>query len=119
MATHGIGFSINDNTYTYMYVSGVLLDSVAYPFSTAMQVQDTTAAYQKIGTDSLYFQSGGLISIVSGGTLPATPSGCKLKFSGSTMVMTTTYDGTSTDNSQGFPAQVTTHAVLEATLQKQ
>jgi hypothetical protein len=120
MTTKDISFAVNANTQTYIYLNGFLYDSLPYPVTSTIQAQDTTTSYTKIGTDSLYFAAGGLVSLGSGGLLPNVPSGAKLTFtSATTMIMASTYDSVTTDNSLGFPATVTTHAVVEATLQKQ
>ena len=119
MISTGISLSINTTANTVVYLNGVQSTSVPTPIDTSFAPQTDTAGYQKIGADSLYLQSGGFFGMGAGGLIPASAVGCKLKFNGNTMTMTVVYDNNYTDNSQGFPANVTSHAVLEATLQKQ
>jgi hypothetical protein len=95
-----------------------LIDSLQTPFNQTVPPQTASSAYKKIGTDSLYFQNGGFLDVLTGGLLPAAPSGCKLTFEGDIMKMTIVYDTVTTQNYQGIPAKVTMHAVLVATLQK-
>jgi len=119
MISTGISLSINTTANTNLYLNGVQGNAIPIPIDTSFAAQNDTASYQKIGTDSLYLQSGGFFGLGAGGLIPTSAVGCKLKFNGNTMTMTVIYDNAYTDNSQGFPAQVTSHAVLEATLQKQ
>jgi len=119
MISTGMSLSINTTANTDVYVNGVKGNAVALPIDTSFAAQTDTASYQKIRPDSLYLQSGGFFGMGAGGLIPANAVGCKLKFNGNTMTMTVIYDNNYTDNSQGFPAQVTSHAVLEATLQRQ
>jgi hypothetical protein len=119
MISTGISLSINTTANTDVYVNGVKGSSVPLPIDTSFAPQNDTSGYKKIGADSLYLQSGGFFGLGAGGLIPTNAVGCKLKFNGNTMTMTVIYDNSYTDNSQGFPAQVTSHAVLEATLQKQ
>ena len=118
MTSNAVAFSINTNAKTYIYVNGTLADSLNFPLTSSIPPQSTSADYTKPGADSLYFQTGGLIDIGSGGALPSIPTGYKLQFNGSTMTMTTVYDDVSNETNQGIPEKVTTHAILVATLQK-
>jgi hypothetical protein len=119
MTSNAVAFTINTNAKTLIYVNGTLANSLDFPLNTTISPHTTAANYQKIGSDSLYFQSGGLIDIGAGGALPSMPTGYKLQFTGNTMTMTTIYDDVTNDTNQGIPEKVTTHAVLVATLQKQ
>jgi hypothetical protein len=119
MTANGITFSINTTGKTYVYMAGVLYDSLESPFTQTVSPQNATSPYKKIGSDSLYFQNGGLLTALTGGLLPSAPSGCKVVFEGNTMKMTIVYDAVTTQDYQGIPAKVTIHANLVATLQKQ
>ncbi|THU34269.1 hypothetical protein FAM09_24945 [Niastella caeni] len=118
MTVNGLALSINTTAKTYVYMNGFLIDSLQAPLTHTITPQSTTAGYQKIGADSLYFQDGGLLNSLTGGILPSAPTGCKLTFEGNTMKITVAYDIVTTQDYQGFPAKVTMHAVLVATLQR-
>jgi|GEM_PF-673669 len=118
MTTNAVTFSINTTANTLVYVDDVFADSLNFPITTTLTPQTTSADYKKIGADSLYFQSGGLIDIGTGWALPPIPLGYKLQLNGTTMTITTVYDNVTNQTTQGIPEKVTTHAVLVATLQK-
>ncbi|HEX6426247.1 MAG TPA: hypothetical protein VF008_01125, partial [Niastella sp.] len=88
------------------------------PFNQTVPAQNATSGYKKIGTESLYFQDGGFLNVLTGGLLPAAPSGCKITFAGNIMKLTIVYDTVTTQDYQGIPAKLTIHSVLVATLQK-
>lgn len=119
MTANGITFSVNTAGKTYIYLAGVLYDSLNTPFTQTVSPQSATSGYKKIGSDSLYFQDGGLLTALTGGLLPSAPTGCKVAFTGNTMKMTIVYDTVTSQDYQGIPAKVTIHANLVATLQKQ
>lgn len=118
MTANGVTLTVNTSAKTYVYINGVLYDSLETPFNQTVPPQTASSDYKKIGTDSLYFQNGGFLDVLTGGLLPSAPSGCKIKFEGDSMKMTIVYDTVTTQDYQGIPAKVTMHAVLVATLQK-
>jgi hypothetical protein len=118
MTANGITMSVNASAKTYIYTNGLLLDSLQTPLDQTLSPQNVTSNYTKIGADSLHFQDGGFLSALTGGVLPASPTGCKLKFEGNLMKMTVVYDTVTTQDYQGIPAKITLRAELVATLQK-
>lgn len=119
MTANGITMSVNTTALTYIYLGGFLLDSMQTPLDQSFPPQNATSNYTRVGADSLYFQDGDFLNALTGGLLPAMPTGCKLKFeSNNIMKMTTIYDTVTTQDFQGIPARVTLRAELVATLQK-
>lgn len=118
MTATGVSMTINTTAKTLVYINGALLDSLQTPLNETLPPQNATSTYKKIGADSLYFQNGGFLDVITGGMLPSAPTGCKLAFSGNTMKMTIVYDTVTTQDYQGIPAKVTIRAVLVATMQK-
>jgi hypothetical protein len=118
MTASGVTFNVNTSAKTYIYMNGALYDSVQTPFNQTVPAQNATSGYKKIGTDSLNFQDGGFLNVLTGGLLPSAPSGCKITFAGNVMKMTIVYDTVTTQDYQGIPAKLTIHSVLVATLQK-
>ncbi len=119
MTDSGITMSVNTSANTYVYVNGFLVDSVQTPLNQTLPSQNASSDYTKIGSDSLHFQDGGFLNALTGGLLPATPTGCKLKFEGNLMKMLMIFDTVTTQDIQGVPAKVTVHAELVATLRKE
>jgi hypothetical protein len=118
MTANQITMSVNTTAKTYIYLNGTLTDSMNTPLNQTLPPQSATSGYKKVGADSLYFADGGFLNVLTGGLLPATPSGCKLKFEGNLMKMTVVVDTVTTQNFQGVPAKVAVRAELIATLQK-
>jgi hypothetical protein len=119
MVSNNVTFGINTSISTYMYVNGIAADSVEYPLATTMGPYSQTAPYQKIGEDSLYFQTGGLVDIGTGGLFTDIPSGYKIAIQDNTMTMTLQIDEISTENNNGIPQTVHNKGTIVATLQKQ
>ena len=119
MTANGITLSVNTTAKTYIYLGGLLLDSMQIPLDESFPPQNATSNYTRIGTDSLHFQDGGFLNALTGGLLPGIPTGCKLRWeSNNIMKMTMIYDTVTTQDFQGIPARVTLRAELVATLQK-
>jgi len=118
MTATGITLTVNTTAKTLVYMNGSLFDSLQTPLNQNLPAQNATSGYKKIGTDSLYFQNGSFLDVLTGGLLPSAPTGCKLAFSGNTMKMTIVYDTVTTQDYQGVPAKLTIHAVFVVTLQK-
>ena len=118
MTASGVTLSVNTSAKTYLYMNGTLFDSLQTPLNQTVPPQNASSGYKKTGADSLYFQNGGFLNVLTGGLLPSAPSGCKITFVANIMKMTIVYDTVTTQDYQGIPAKVTMHAVLVATLQK-
>jgi hypothetical protein len=118
MNAMGVTMTINTTAKTLVYMNGSLFDSLQTPLNQTLPAQDASSGYKKIGSDSLYFQDGGFLNVLTGGMLPSSPTGCKLKFEGNLMKMTVVYDTVTTQDYQGIPAKLTIHGVLVATLKK-
>lgn len=118
MTANGITMAVNATTTTNIYLNGLLVDTRQTPLNESLPPQNATSAYTKVGTDSLHFADGGFLNALTGGLLPSTPTGCKLKFEGNLMKMTIIFDTITTQDYQGIPAKLRVHAELLATLQK-
>ena len=118
MTANGITMAVNATTTTQTYLGGVLVDTRQTPLNESLPPQDATSAYTKVGADSLHFADGGFLNALTGGLLPSTPTGCKLKFEGNLMKMTIIFDTVTTQDTLGVQAKIRMHAELLATLQK-
>lgn len=120
MTATDVSLTVNTTAKTLVYTNGVLFDSLQTPIAETVPPQSATSAYQKIGADSLHFQDGGFLNVLTGGLLPNAPAGCKVTFEGNDIMrLTIVYDTVTTQDYQGIPAKLTIHTVLVATLQKQ
>jgi hypothetical protein len=120
MTATNVTFTVNTSAKTLVYLNGVLYDSVPTPINETVPPQSATSSYQKIGADSLHFQDGGFLNVITGGLLPNAPTGCKVTFIGSNLMrLTITYDTVTTQDYQGIPAKLTIRTVMVVNLQKQ
>lgn len=119
MFTTDVAFSVNTTAKMVMYANGVQSASQDMPFSATMPPNSATAAYKKIGTDSLYFQSGVMTGLSSNGSVETKPAGYKLKWDGDKMYMTLNYSEITTEDiGNGVMAKTTTKVTSVTTLQK-
>lgn len=96
----GVGYSLNTLATSYIYMDGLLTDSIEFPFSATLPPSNGESNYRKVGSDSLVFE-GGSIAIPSYGTQPAQASGVKYRFSGDTLFLVTKAAQTSTVTDAG------------------
>lgn len=99
------------------YFGGALLSSQDVPITGSLPASSYTAAYKKIGTDSLYFDNG-FIDINSGSGA-SSGTGYKLKWDGDKMTLTDVFDESTTEVVSGVSAKMVEHTVTVITLQKQ
>jgi|RhiMetdeSRZDD1v2_1073273.scaffolds.fasta_scaffold42502_3 hypothetical protein len=118
MTATGLTYSVNTIAKAYFYLNGTLEDSIEAPFAFTLPPYSSTATYKKVGTDSLYFDSG--TGSFGGASTQSVAAGYKLKFDGDKMTMTTKADEVKTElNPLGFMQTTTNHVVAVTTLQKQ
>lgn len=87
ITTVGLAYTISSKIKTYNYKNGVLTDSSEKPYNTSFYEPQSFCSYQAIGTDSIYFTNGGLITF-SDSALRANASGAKMRMNGDTLVLT-------------------------------
>lgn len=119
MAGTGITYSVDAIAKAYMYTNGALEDSLEFPFGGTIPATNTTASYKKIGSDSIYVQSGAFTTVGSGGTTASNSGGYKLTWDGDKMIMTAKFSQSKIDVSTGVTQKITIHATQIITLQKQ
>ena len=118
--TSGIGYSVNTNSTTISYINGAPQDTIQLPFAVTVPPTDGTSQYKKIGTDSLYFQTGAIGTVGSGGTTQSTAAGYKLRYYGSdSMTMTYIYGDVELTVVSGLSTKTTTNATAVISLKKQ
>lgn len=118
MTGDGITYEVDALAKVYIYTNGTL-DSLELPFAATIPPTNSTATYKKIGSDSIYVQSGVFTSVGTGGTTQASAGGYKLAFDDDKMTMTAKADQSKIDLSTGISQKTTTHVEQILTLQKQ
>ena len=119
MTGSGLAYSIDDSGTVYLYTNGSLDDSLEFPIQAIIPPTNSTATYKKIGTDSIFVQSGVFTSVGSGGATQSSSGGYKLAFDGDKMTMTAVVDQAEIEFNMGMPQRTISHAVQIVTLQKQ
>ena len=119
MTGTGITYQVSDTAYGYDYTDNQLVDSISSPFKVNIPPVNSTASYQMIGQDSIYFTGQGGLFTVQGGSVNTTPSGAKFNISGNTLIMISSVVKDTTINSGGIPVSQHETAVVTTTLQKQ
>jgi hypothetical protein len=119
IALKGVGYTENTTVKTYTYESGVLTDSASLPYTVPVPAMDEGSKYSVIGTDSIYFKGGGLVSIGST-TQIAQPSGGRFSFKGDSLfIISKLNQTTSVPSGGGISGSVSTSAVETVVLLKQ
>lgn len=58
----GLGYSVDTTIKAYFYYNGTVYDSATQQVSLSIPPTSATAKYTMVGTDSLYFPNGGILS---------------------------------------------------------
>jgi hypothetical protein len=111
-------YSVNSIAKVYMYEDNVLVDSVDFPFQTTMPPSTSTSTYKRVGTDSLYLNSGLFTNSSTGANTQTLGGGVKLKFDGNKMIWTSVYKNNSVQNINGVSVTKIDEATLTTTFQK-
>jgi hypothetical protein len=118
MAYQGLSYSVDTVMSIKSYTDGTMTDELSSPFTFTLPSTSAASTFKIVGTDSIYFPSGGLVSI-GGMTTTTTGAGYKYVLSGNTLTMTTHLVKDSTDNSNGFPEQLHQDVKAAVTLTRQ
>lgn len=62
VTAQGIGYSVDASVFASFYADGVFIDSLSIPFSATAPPTNSSGQYKIIGTDSIYFPAGGIVS---------------------------------------------------------
>jgi len=100
MSSSGVGYDINDTAFTYLYINGVLFDSIDFPFSFTVPSSSGQTNYKVIGTDSIYFESG-FFAVPSADPQATQAGGAKFKIEGNVLTLTTNSSTTESETDQG------------------
>ena len=119
MTGTGFAYSIDTIVKGYFYLNDILIDSVEVPFFASIPPSNSVGNYKLIGTDSLYFESGGLVDIGGSGGQQTIPGGAKFKIENGVLTLTQYYHGVQTETDQGVVTTTTNDAFLESFFQKQ
>lgn len=115
----GLTYSVDAMAKTYIYTNGTVEDSLELPFAATIPPINSTASYKKIGSDSIFVQSGAFKNVGTGGTTQASSGGYKLAWDGDKMTMTGSVSISKIDFSTGISQKITQRATQIITLQKQ
>lgn len=113
--TTNFSYSVNSVSTGYFYQDNILVDSESAPLVVTIPPSSSVSTYQLIGSDSIYFPKGGLVSMGST-TSASNPGGGHYKFSGNqlTLSLSSISDSTFSDSGVKYTMQqsVATSIVL-------
>lgn len=118
MSYTGLSYTIDGVAQSLISINGGPYDTTEIPFTASLPATSGEATYKKISSDSLYFTSGSVTSVGTGGTVSSQPAGYKLNFFGDTMTMTQVYDNVQLNLSPGGGSTKTIIHVLAVTALK-
>ncbi|HLO38642.1 MAG TPA: hypothetical protein VK173_09130 [Lacibacter sp.] len=84
----GISYDFDGKLVYMAYEDGLLILNDSMDASSTIPPTNGTAPYKLQGADSLYFTSGGILSIQGSNTTNVTPGGCKYKLEGNKLTLT-------------------------------
>jgi hypothetical protein len=116
MTTAGLTYYISSRVFATDYENGVVVDTTSAPFTYYVAPASAATTYTMIGTDSVYFPTGGFTSTPgsSGGA-----GGAKIAIVGdSVLTLSTAYSKDSTGFLYGMPVTITNQANLVTTLHR-
>jgi hypothetical protein len=89
----GMGYSLETDVFMESYENGQLTDTMSMPMSFTMPPTNSSGQYKVIGSDSLYFPAGGIISgnVPGGSDVTTIASGYKFTIAGDTLLSMTSH----------------------------
>ena len=111
-------YSISSMLFGYNYQNNILIDSVQMPFTYALDSTNSSGSYKLIGTDSIYFPQGSLIS-VAGSATQGQPTGGRISIVGNSLTITESINEDSTKDVGGVPYHTTDSGTFDLHFQKQ
>lgn len=118
----GIGYSLDTYEFIATYENGQLADTTSMPVSFTMPPTNSSGQYKVIGSDSLYFPAGGIISgdVPGGSDVTTIASGYKFTIAGDTLLtMTSHIIKDSVANMSGITASLKEEVNFSATYRRQ
>jgi hypothetical protein len=113
----GLSYTISGIIQSYYYEDDVLIDSFQTPQNFTIPATNSTASYQRIGADSIYFPGGSFVNI--GDTLlTSAPTGGRLSFNGDALTIIQTFLQDTTIDFLGIPTNITQSGNIIISLQK-
>jgi hypothetical protein len=115
-----IAYSIFGRAKFEIYENNILEDSLSIDFPYSLPASNSSSKYKKAGTDSLTFESGGIVSVSNGGTPQSTSGGgCKYKIEGNKLTLTVNGTQTTTEVQSGTTVTTVLKSNAVMVLQKQ
>jgi len=114
-----IGYDVSSTFTGYNYLNGVLTDTVEMPFTITIDSSNSTGKYKIIGSDSINFSGGGLISIGGSQPVETESSGGRFSISGDILTITQMVNKDTTQDILGIPYHTIEAGTFVIKLQKE
>jgi hypothetical protein len=120
MTVSGLTYTVDTVASYYIYSGATLIDSSSYPFTITVPATNGSLQYQLIGSDSIYFPQGSVVSGVNAnGTYLSGAAGGHYSIAGNLLTITENAVRDSTFTSSGETFHVHDEGTASAILQKQ
>lgn len=115
----GLAYSVNSSSTYYLYDGPDLIDSASFPLILSLPATSSTAPYQLIGSDSIYFPQGSATSPATGGATTTVASGGRYSWNGNELTIKQNVSRDSTFQDSGETYLLKESAVTSFVLDKQ
>ena len=115
----GITYEANFIAVDSSYMDGQLIGTYSIPYDVTLPAANGSSKYQLIGSDSLYFPGGGMLSLGTSGTTQTQPQGSRFTIHNDTLTMVSNLHQVTTQNVGGIPATQTVNGLEITTLKRQ
>lgn len=117
MTSNNISYSINAISKSFIYQDGTLTDTVSLPVQFTAPASSASATYQRIGADSISFQTGSVF--MEGATQSTRAGGARIKMEHDRLYLMQSVTESTTDTDQGAISSQTVQGKMVITLQRQ
>jgi hypothetical protein len=118
MSYTGFSYTATGAMEIAIYQGGSLLSSQSLPLSFNIPASSSSSDYKQIGSDSLYFVGGGLISIGGVGDVSQQAGGAKFKIENGKLTISAIINESTIETVSGFEQKTTTTKKATLTFQK-
>jgi hypothetical protein len=121
VTSKNIGYSVSTTVFEQSYEDNVLVDTFSMPFNFSVQPTSSTTTYKIIGSDSLWFPGGNIVSSQSlpNGSAPAVASGYRFNISNDTLTLSSIYAKDTVQDLGGVSSLVSQYANYTVKLKRQ
>lgn len=120
MSSTGLTYTVDTIAKYWLYEGADLVDSSSFPFKFTQPSTNSSAVYELIGADSIYFPQGSVTSGVgTSGSTQSGPNGGRYSWNGKLLTLTQPVAKDSSFEDSGETVHLVESAVVSVVLEKQ